>query len=682
MKKRQFKRSISFILSVLIIAVFTASAVSFDAENKAGDVNKDGAVNNKDVTALFRVCSGGEADVDPIACDCNGDGATNNKDIVLLFKFVSGGDVVIYYGQQQPDEPVAVSSVALSAQTKTVRAGDKMVINSKVLPENASDKSLSWSVTSGASNAAVDENGRVTGVKAGKCTVTAKSADGTKSASVEITVTAASSDKGSGTAADPYVIKTAADLKNVANYLNKSGVYFVQAADIDLKDVDFTSLGTDDKPFKGSYDGRGYVIKNLKTGTEKCSGLFGVTINADLYNINIEGLCADENGGSMTGGLCSQALCTVINGCTVKGELKTSGGNAGLLSGRVASTFKDRELIVGCTVEGKITGSGSNVGGLIGCVDVDNDRLGEEYDSENLGTVITGCRADVEINGPGSDVGGLIGYMAYGVVKYCSASGDITAGVGKIRGGLIGEAYENNEICFCCASGNITTAGTGYGDAFCGGLIGFMLSRNTVHDCYATGDIECAGTYSDCQDNTTYNGGLWFRYRNPCGALIGCMYCVSAYEPIYVYNCYATGTVNVLNPCEDELIYCKGSLIGLLHDTASVKLIKSEYRKKSSPDIDTSLKIDITEDMMNGNMIGKLECNYCVGTLKETYTPANVIVRNERKTAYVGQYTSLPSYRVVTNITEGDLSSKATFTGFDFKNVWTIASNGPVLRGL
>ncbi len=66
----------------------------------AGDVNGDGAVNNKDVVALFRSVSGVETDVDPTACDVNGDGAVNNKDVTLLFKYTSGADVVIYYGKQ------------------------------------------------------------------------------------------------------------------------------------------------------------------------------------------------------------------------------------------------------------------------------------------------------------------------------------------------------------------------------------------------------------------------------------------------------------------------------------------------------------------------------------------------------------------------------------------------------
>ena len=66
---------------------------------KAGDVNKDGVVNNKDVVALFKHVSGGDATVDETACDCNGDGSVNNKDVTLLFKYSSGANVEIFYGK-------------------------------------------------------------------------------------------------------------------------------------------------------------------------------------------------------------------------------------------------------------------------------------------------------------------------------------------------------------------------------------------------------------------------------------------------------------------------------------------------------------------------------------------------------------------------------------------------------
>ncbi len=78
------------------------TAVGNLLEDKAGDVNRDGLVNNKDVIALFRMTSGTEIEnADEKAADCNGDGAINNKDVVLLFKYVSEQPVEIFYGKQE-----------------------------------------------------------------------------------------------------------------------------------------------------------------------------------------------------------------------------------------------------------------------------------------------------------------------------------------------------------------------------------------------------------------------------------------------------------------------------------------------------------------------------------------------------------------------------------------------------
>ena len=58
-------------------------------EAKKGDCNGDGAVDNKDVVALFRYVSSGAATEDDALYDFNGDGEINNKDVVELFRFVS-----------------------------------------------------------------------------------------------------------------------------------------------------------------------------------------------------------------------------------------------------------------------------------------------------------------------------------------------------------------------------------------------------------------------------------------------------------------------------------------------------------------------------------------------------------------------------------------------------------------
>ena len=351
-----------------------------------------------------------------------------------------------------------------------------------------------------------------------------------------------------------------------------------------------------------------------------------------------------------------------------------------MIAGQISGTYKGKDAVYDCQVSGAINASGSYVGGLVGRTDIDYETLGEDYDYEKIGVDITSCGANVNITGGYENVGGLIGYCEYVTVKRCSAAGSIEAS-GTNIGGLIGQVYSESEVYECCAGVNIRITGSGYGGCG-GGLIGYIMSRCKVHDCYATGSVENSRTWSDCQDSTTYNGGLFMRYRNPCGSLIGMLYAVSASEKITVYNCYATGSVNVPNVCTDDLAYCKGSLIGIIYDTATVKLIKKEFKAPSTQNWNESYNIDITEDMLTENMIGKLENNYCVSDFRDYYTPCNYIVKSKNQTARVGLYKSLPIYKAVNNIEASAVSDQSTFAGFDFSSVWKMTDKGPALRNV
>ena len=577
---------------------------------------------------------------------------------------------------------VLVTSITVNAPSDKLQVGKTMQLSAAVKPDNADDKTVKWSVSSGSSYAKISSDGVLTGVKAGKCTVKAAANDGSgRSATKEITITEPSDFEGSGTKSDPYLVKTADDLKNLSKYVSKSGLYFKQTADIDLSSYSpWTPVGNEDKPFKNNYDGGGYKITNLKLKAETYNaGLFGVIKKAEISNVTLENVTTEGRLNSNSGCLVGVAYSSAIKGCAVSGTVECS-AYFGMIAAAVNGTYKGKDAVYDCRAAGTINASGSYVGGLVGRTDIDYDSLGDDYDYDRLGVDITSCRADVNITGGVENVGGLIGYCDYVTVKRCSASGSIEASATSI-GGLIGQVYNTSEVYECCAGVDVRITGSTYGGCG-GGLIGYAMSRCKVRDCYATGSVENSRTWSDCQDSTTYNGGLFMRYRNPCGSLIGMIYAVSQSEKITVYNCYATGAVNVPNVCTDGLAYCKGSLIGIIYDTASVKLIKDEYRARSGNTWNESYNIDITEDMMNGNMIGKLENNYCVSDFRDYYTPMNYIVKNKNGTAFVGQYKSMPTYKVVNNIEASAVGNQSTFAGFDFSSVWKMTDDGPKLRNV
>ena len=80
---------------------------------------------------------------------------------------------------------VEVTGIRIESESTEVEAGETLALIAVVEPEDASDKTVTWS--SGKPEiATVDENGVVTGVKEGSATITAKA--GEKSATVKITV--------------------------------------------------------------------------------------------------------------------------------------------------------------------------------------------------------------------------------------------------------------------------------------------------------------------------------------------------------------------------------------------------------------------------------------------------------------------------------------------------------------
>ena len=82
-----------------------------------------------------------------------------------------------------------VESVSLDKASLELTEGDKATLTATILPENASNKNISW--TSGDEKVAtVSATGKVTAVAHGKATITVTTEDGNKTAKCEVTVKA------------------------------------------------------------------------------------------------------------------------------------------------------------------------------------------------------------------------------------------------------------------------------------------------------------------------------------------------------------------------------------------------------------------------------------------------------------------------------------------------------------
>ena len=82
---------------------------------------------------------------------------------------------------------VEVKEVIVNPTSASIKLGTTAKLDASVLPENATDKKITWT-SSDSSIAAVDNNGNVTGIKEGTVTITATSSNG-KVATVKVTVT-------------------------------------------------------------------------------------------------------------------------------------------------------------------------------------------------------------------------------------------------------------------------------------------------------------------------------------------------------------------------------------------------------------------------------------------------------------------------------------------------------------
>lgn len=197
-----------------------------------------------------------------------------------------------------------------------------------------------------------------------------------------------------------YLIQNATDLQNLSNYVNGTGnsskahtcesLTFKLANDIsDFSGVNFTPIGNSDNSFKGTFDGNGNTISNLKiTSTSACQGLFGYVDNGGtIQNLNVSN--AEIIGALSLGVIAGYSNGTVTN-CNVSGS-QVTGSNCY----EAATNF-----YIG----------GHNLGGIVG------NNYGTIKNSTFSGTV----------SGTENDIGGIAGANSNGTIENCLMFGTAT----------------------------------------------------------------------------------------------------------------------------------------------------------------------------------------------------------------------------------------------------------------
>ena len=621
--------------------------------------------------------------------DQNGLVTTKKSGTIVISAISEDGSEVNSLFTIKINEPIVLVKDIEISGNNTVEVGKTVQLTASVSPSNASNKKVTWSISSGSSKASIDKNGILTAKAAGTVTVKAKADDDSGvSDTFTITIKEPTLWEGSGTKNDPFLIKNLTDLKNLTKVLNKKGYFFKQVADIDCSSVEeWIVIGDNENPFRHHYDGGNYTISNLCLDGDAQS-LFSIVEDSHFKNMKIVNAHTKDNhqtyenntakqpgDGSSTGAIVGFGSGCSFENCTATVNFLSSNYCTGGLIGGVELKNEKYTLMKNCHVSGTITGN-EYVGGLIG--NISTSLSDGDYEPAETIT-IENCSADVEIKiftaSTASYVGGLIGKSFGVLVEKCHTTGTIDVIEGDI-GGLIGDAGNYTDVARCSADVDIYASSEDHdGGVSAGGLIGHIYSRSDVYDCYATGDITAPYVeWSPCQDYTNTNGGPWRRYYNPCGSLIGTLEVFKAYsedQKITVYNCYATGKVNVPNICEDKRVYCHGALIGLVLDRYTVV----------SHNIKDTTKKDLTSwDDFKEYYIGHFGNNYNLEDLRTYYEPINDYQYRGLSGLQNPKYKTLPTHEYVEIITNAQLKDQSTFEGWDFENVWKMGENGPTLR--
>jgi len=316
--------------------------------------------------------------------------------------------------------------------------------------------------------------------------------------------------KGQGTAEEPHVIESAAQLILLGKASILWGKQIVLGVDIDL---DPNLAGREHfyqaviPSFTGVFDGNGHTLSNLTVSGTGFLGffgrLFGVVKNLGIEDVNIVGT------GDYVGGLVASnhgRIAASYSDGTIRGN-ENVGGLVGGNSGSITMSHSS----------GIATGS-NYVGGLVG----------------GNGGVIAQCYSTNMIDG-GDCVGGLVGQNE-AMIAASYSSGTVDGGVQK-AGGLVG--YNRGNII---ASHSSATTDGGYS---VGGLVGTNSMDGTITASHSTGEV---------------NGR-----RDSVGGLVGWNIRRGT-----ITKSYSTSTVHGLRDCVGGLVGRNEGYIAMGYSTGKV----------------------------------------------------------------------------------------------------------------
>ncbi len=229
-------------------------------------------------------------------------------------------------------------------------------------------------------------------------------------------------DSGKLLAALAQSVNDSNDSKDYSNYTIKL------TKNLDLNGIEWTPIGTKgtSNVFKGTFDGNGATISNLKISGGSYVALFGETSGATIKDLTVTG----EVSGEDVAGIVAKATDTTITNCVNKVNVTATAGKAAGISASFGGT------ITKCENRGTVaTAAAQPAGGLVAWC---NAAVIENC--HNYGAVTAGDHGALD----SAQAGGLCGNLAAGsTIKNCSNSAVITSA--NLAGGVAGRAGAENK---------------------------------------------------------------------------------------------------------------------------------------------------------------------------------------------------------------------------------------------
>ena len=327
---------------------------------------------------------------------------------------------------------------------------------------------------------------------------TALAADGNGTTTPSTSTEMPAYSDGSGTADDPWLIASQADLIALAEFLNSGnaatfdtenagvgnchGYYFKQTADIDLTGVTWEPIGySGSYYFAGNYDADGHSITNaVSTGKVDpdgfaTAGIFGWVAFGSVKNLHVKNanfLAIGQNNYSYVGGIAGVCYGSSIKNCSVvNSSLESKRNNNNNCAGSIVG-YSTGGTFEKCAAENNQVKTMAYGGGFVG--EVDDDP------SYGAGTsTFTNCyTANCSVSSKTDDVqgvslvGGFVGEMTdsaltvnncYAYREMLSTEGTAVPGI-KATGVFAGHLWGGSSIvdtnCFFGACGTTENAGT------------------------------------------------------------------------------------------------------------------------------------------------------------------------------------------------------------------------------